>query len=299
MCPISIVPLMFLQFSEPAVNRAAWILISVCCVFPSCGGMDVTSTFRDRAIAIDADARDWAGLSLHTEKNVSFAVCNDSTYIYILLTTSERSLQRQFSGMGVNLWFDANGGSDKTFGIHYPVRTPGERQTPAGDERAGMEGGPGEPPRMMEAVSNDMEILGPGKDDRMIVSLAEAKDIQLKMSSVSGQLVFELRVPLVRDPLHPHGIGVTIADNVGVGLETPKFDLEGMRERMGTGMRPPGGQGGGTAPGEGGGGMPQGGGARGGRGGGRGSPGGPGGGGPGGNTPASVSLWANVKLAGK
>jgi hypothetical protein len=280
------------------MNRAAWILISLCCILPSCGGMEIASTFRDRIIAIDADARDWAGLSLHTEKNVSFAVCNDSTYIYILLTTSERSLQRQFSGMGVNLWFDANGGSDKTFGIHYPVRTPGERQTPAGDERAGMEGGPGEPPLMMEAVSNDMEILGPGKDDRMIVSRAEAKDIQLKMSSASGQLVFELRVPLVRDPLHPHGIGVTIAGNVGVGLETPKFDLEHVREKMGS--ETPGGQGGGMPPGEGGG-MPQGGGMRGGRGGrgGSGGRGGPGGGGPGGNAPTSVSLWANVKLAGK
>ncbi len=87
--------------------------------------MDVNSTFRDRPIVIDADAGEWAGLSLHTEKNVSFAVCNDSSYIYILLTTSDHSLQRQFSGLGINLWFDASGGSEKTFGIHYPLRIAG------------------------------------------------------------------------------------------------------------------------------------------------------------------------------
>ena len=292
--------MLFHQSHEPTVNRAAWILLPMCCVFPSCGDMEVTSTFRDREIVVDADAKEWAGLSLYTEKKISFAVCNDSSYIYLLLTTSDRSLQRQFSGMGVNLWFDASGGSEKTFGIHYPVRMPGSRQRPSGDETPGMEGGQDEPPRMMESTSNDMEILGPGEDDRMIVPLADTKDIQLKMSTASGLLVFELRVPLVRDPLHPHGIGVTIAGNVGVGLETPKFDLSKMRERMGGGMQPPGGQGGGMPPGEGGGGMPQGGmgGGRGGRGG-HGGRGGPGGGEQRGSAPESLNLWAKVKLAGK
>jgi hypothetical protein len=146
---------------------------------------------------------------------------------------------------------------------------------------------------MTEGMSSDMEILGPGEDDRMIVPLAEAKDIQLKMSTASGQLVFELRVPLVRDPLHPHGIGASIANNIGVGLETPKFDPAKVRERMGGGMQPPGGEGGGVPPG---GGM---GGGRGGRGGRGGPRGGGGGGGQGMSAPTSVSLWATVKLAGK
>jgi hypothetical protein len=248
----------------------------------------VTSTYRDREIIIDADAREWAGLSLHTEKNVSFAVCNDSSYLYILLTASDRSLQRQFSGMGINLWFDASGGSEKTFGIHYPFRMPGSRQPPTGNENAGMEGEPEDPSRMAGGVSNEMEILGPGKDDILIVPLAEAKDIQLKMSTASGQWVFELRVPLVRDPLHPHGIGTSIANSVGVGLETPRFASEGMHEKRGGEMQPPDGEGSG---------MPQGGGR--GSGGGHGGPHGPSGGGQRGSTPESVSLWATVKLAGK
>lgn len=248
----------------------------------------MASTYRDREIIIDADASEWAGLFLHTEKNVSFAVCNDSSYLYILLTASDRSLQRQFSGMGTNLWFDASGGSEKAFGIHYPVRMPGSRQPPTGDENAGMEGGPEDPSSMMGGVSNEMEILGPGKDDRMIVPLAEVKDIQLKMSTASGQLVFELRVPLVRDALHPHGIGASIAKNVGVGLETRRFTPEGMRGKGGGEMPLPGGENGGMSQGGGGGG-----------GGGHRGPHGPGGGGQRGSTPESVSLWATVKLAGR
>ena len=233
---------------------------------------------------IDADAREWTGLPVHTKKNLSFAVCNDSSYLYILLTTTDHSLERQLSGPGMNLWFDASGGSEKTFGIHYPFRMPGSQQYMTGNE-AGME----DPPRMMEGGSNEMEILGPGKEDRMIVALAESKDIQLKMSSASGQLVFELRVPIVRDALHPHGIGANIAHNLGLGLETPKFSPERVRETTEGGMPTPGGQDGGN---------PQGGEMGGGRGG-HGGHHGAGGGGQRGITPEAVSLWGTVILAGK
>jgi len=139
--------------------------------------------------------------------------------------------------------------------------------------------------------SNDFEILGPGDDEKEVVSLMQAKDVKLKMSSSSGLLVFELRVPLVRDPLHPHGIGARSANAIGVGVETPKFDLPQMGEHGGRGPR-----GGGSQDGEGpgmggGGGMPPGGMGGGGR-------GGPGGGGPPGGgqkqSTESVSLWAKV-----
>jgi hypothetical protein len=294
------------------VKKAVWISISVLClIVSSCGSIDVSSTFRSRDITIDADAMDWHGLPLYTEKKLSFAVSNDSTYLYLLITTSDRTLQRQLSVSGVNLWFDAKGGSEKSYGIHYPMPSPGafgmQRDRGTGSMRGGRGDGqgqavemqgeePGEPPRMMDVNSSEMEILGPG-NDKEILALAEAKDLQLKMSSASGLLIFELRVPLVRDPLHPHGIGTSLAAALGVGMETPEFDFpkSAMGERGG--MQPPGGQEG--EGGEMGGGMPPGG-----MGGGRGGPGGGGhrGGSPGGGSrpgSESVSLWANVKLAVK
>jgi hypothetical protein len=291
------------------VKRTVWFcafLVSLLIV--SCGSIDVSSAFRTRDIVIDADAKDWSGFSLYTEKNVSFAVCNDSTYLYLLMSTSDRTLQRQLAMTGVNIWFDAKGGKSQSFGIHYPVRTPGTFSMQRGDNRAStqtppgdMRGEPGgDPPKMTEINSSDLEILGPD-DEKEIVSLSQAKDLQLKMSSATGLLVFELRVPLVRDPLHPHGIGTSLAAALGVGMETPKFDFPKMEGPSG-GMQTPSGEGGGMEGGMGGGGgMPPGGM---GGGGGRGGPGG--GGAPGGErggssrpSTASVSLWANVKLAGK
>jgi hypothetical protein len=289
------------------VKRALWFSVFLLFLsLASCGSIDVSSSFRTRDIVIDADANDWSGLSLYTEKNISFAVCNDSTYLYILLSTSDRALQQQLAMTGVNIWFDAKGGKDQVFGLHYPVRTPGNFSTRRGDSRGSMQGPPGdrqsdpggEPPKMMEINSSDVEILGVD-DQKEIVPLTQANDLQLKMSSATGLLVFELRVPLVRDPLHPHGIGTSLAAALGVGMESPKFDFPKM-ESQGTGMQSPGGDGGGMGGGMGGGGgMPPGGM---GGGGGRGGPGGgrpPGGGSGQKPSTESVSLWANVKLAGR
>lgn len=273
------------------MSKSAWMLLSLSVFLPSCGSIDVTSTFRNRDIVIDANAEEWAGLPLRKEKNVSFTVCNDSSYLYLLLTASDRGLERQIAMTGLDLWFDPSGGSDKVFGIRFPVHMPGDRAPGMMDDGGGIDRDPGEP-RIFAVTSNDMEILGPGKDDRMILPLAEAKDLQLKMSMTSGQLVYELRVPLVRDARHPNGIATSLPLKVGVGLETTKVDAEGMRERM-AGMAPPGGERGEMPPGEGG--MPR----SGGMGGGRGGPGGRHEGLQRENTPQSLSVWATVTLAGR
>jgi hypothetical protein len=287
-------------------TASSFFLLTSCLLLSSCGSMDITSTFRNRAITVDGDANDWSGLPLYTGKNISVAVCNDSTDMYILLTTSDRSLQRQLAATGVNIWFDTTSGSDRISGIHYPVHSPGGFGRQQDGNRTGMQGGireqderpgesrgdAGEPPRMMDVNSNDLEVLGPGKDDKEIVSLMEAKDLQIRMSSSSGMLVFELRVPLVRDPLHPHGIGTFSARPIGVGVETPKFDFPQMSEHSGMGPRSGGQDGEGPDMG-GSGGMPPGG-----MGGGRGGPGG--GGHRGGEqrpSTVSVNLWAKVALA--
>ncbi len=281
------------------LSKAAGLLLSLSVLIPACGGIEVTSTYRDRTIVIDGDGSEWAGMPLRTQKNISFAVCNDSTYLYILLSTSDRGVQRQIMAAGLNLWFDATGGSDKTFGIHFPVGMQGGQRPSFRDgDQEQNPGEPAQPPRMAEGAIREMELLGPGKDDKMIVPLVEEKDILLKVSPGQGQLVYELRVPLVRDRLHPRGIGASLAGPVGVGVETPKFDFDAMRANRGSeGMEPGSGRGGEMPPGEGGGGRAGGGyggrGGRGGRGGGR------GGERPGGSAPEALSLWATVKLAGK
>ena len=156
------------------------------------------------------------------------------------------------------------------------------------------------PSRSMHAgMQTDMELLGPGEEDRMIVSMVQEKQIKAQLSDASGGLTYELRVPLQRDDRHPNGIGVIAGKNIGVGVQTVRPDgamrgrPEGGREGGRNGMMPPGGD---DQQGEGS--MPQGGGRRGGPGGGRGHGGGMPGGGRGQESGTSpIDIWMTVVLS--
>ncbi len=249
-------------------------------IFNGCGTTSLTSTFHEKPFAVDGDAKDWVGLPLYVDKSgVNVAVSHDTDYFYLMVSTTDRVRQSQIRRGGFTVWFDPAGGSAKTIGIRYPMGTPGgpppsmdEIMAPPGDRSldpppAGHGG---------DVMKSEMELLGPDGEEGLIVSLLSEKQIQARLSDATGGLTYELRVPLLRDAAHPHGIGVQPNKDLGVALETGT--MEGMMGRTGGGQRgshdggggmmPPGGE---DMQGEGG--MQGGGGGR-GPGGGRGSGGG-------------------------
>ena len=136
-----------------------------------------------------------------------------------------------------------------------------------------------EPPsfrEMSEDMGSEMEILGPGKDERVRMVLAQAKGIEVKTAYSEGRLVYELKAPLARNAELPYAIGSRPGGTIGIGFETPEPDRERIREMMG---QRPGGMGR----------FPPSGGGMGGRGG---MPGR-----PRGAMPKPFELWAKVTLA--
>jgi hypothetical protein len=276
-----------------------------------CGNTQLVSSPQHRPITIDAEAGDWSGLPMYADKGgINLSVTHDAEYLYLLVSTTTQSLQRQILRGGFTVWFDPEGGSDEVFGIRYPLGMgggppPGARgELTATDEVPPMDG-MNEPPRTGRMndrpltgdgpqPGTELEILGPGEDERMMTSLVTEKDIQARISSLTGALTYELRVPLDRDARHPNGIGVSPDRKVGVKLETMQGGPGGMGRPKAGGeeMRPPDGSG----P-SGDGGMPPGGGGRGGPGGGRGPGGGPQGGGRGSLTQIDpIDVHVTVKL---
>lgn len=242
-----------------------------------CGTTQLMSPYRNHPSAIDADAREWSGAPMYADKSgINISTAHDAEYLYVLVTATDQSLQSQILRGGFTIWFDPSGGSDEVIGVRYPIARPGG---PPPRERPAQTGEPSLPDDMMAPStlignpSMDMELLGPGEEDRMMVSLVTEKQVQVKLSNAAGALTYELRMPLRRDVQYPNGIGVTADRKIGIGLETQKGGSEGMdRPRGGRGgMTPPDGSG----PPEGG---PQGGGPRGGGRGGRQGGGPPGGG---------------------
>jgi len=248
--------------------------------------IELSSRWRDFEIMIDGIDDEWGGATIYAAKEkVSLTMLNDSNYMYIRINTRDRQVHAQVLGMGFTIWFDPDGGKDKTFGIHFPL----------GKQSIEMPMGPGgyamnqedRLEKMLAKLKDEIEIFGPGEEDIYRISFSEAEmhGINVRLGYLSGNLIYELKVPLVHDDDHLFAIGINTAGIdtstvIGIGFETPELDREEMKKNMeekGMGM-PPGGQGmppGGMRGGE----MPPGG-----------MRGGP-------EMPERLQLWTIVKLA--
>jgi hypothetical protein len=265
-------------------------IFMMCIFFASSGGcekpIELESKWQNCEITIDGVGDEWGGATIYAAKQkVSLTMLNDSSYMYIRINTRDRQVQAQVLGMGLTLWFDPDGGKDKTFGIHFPLgmeemdmpQMPGGYEVSHDDRFE----------KMFTGLSDELGILGSDEEDICRISFSEAAmhGINVRLGYLNGNLIYELKVPLVHDEDHVFAIGLTTAGidtniTIGIGFETPEIDVEEMKKNMeerGRGM-PPGGSG--MPPG----GMPSGG-----------TP--PGGmrGGP--QMPERLALWTKVKLA--
>jgi hypothetical protein len=291
-------------------KQAVLLLMSFVLIFLSvaCGATELSSTWKDRDIVIDGKSGDWLDALYYFENDdVSVGFFNDSEYLYICLLAEDYSIQRQVVMQGFTLWLDPTGGEEKTFGIKFPLgmmamdedRLPGEMGGERPD-RDRMEGTQRERPdpdmirKAFEKTLDELEILGPGKDERKRILVHEAEGLEISVRNETGLLTYELRVPLESLGGNSYAIGTTAGALIGVGLEVPKPDMGEMRHMMkgggGGGMPPGGGRPGDMPPGG-----EQPGGRGGGMGGGRGGMGMRGGGRP--QMPDGLKIWAKLQLA--
>lgn len=93
--------------------------------------------------------------------------------------------------------------------------------------------------KMFAELQKKMEILGPGKEEslRMSVIFAETQGINVKVGNSTGYLVYELKVPLTQNKQHPYAIGTDTSKSINIGFETPELDREMMGGRGGRGGR--------------------------------------------------------------
>ncbi|NIM59605.1 MAG: hypothetical protein GTO16_11790 [Candidatus Aminicenantes bacterium] len=217
------------------------------------GIFELNSGWRDREITVDGKNTDWLGAMMFFEEdNVSVGLLNDKNFFYICMIAEDEFIRTQVMRQGFTLWFDPDGSKEKTFGIKYPVGMQAS-DLPGGmrrDEQS-IERPRQAPRRQM----NELEILGPGKDEVKKMRVEEAKGIEINIEFSSGMLVYELKVPLIQSEQHPYAIGAEAGSSIGIGLETAKIERPDMTREM-SGGRVGGGPTGGMRGGAGGRGMP-------------------------------------------
>lgn len=284
----------------PFLATVAVLLFSA--VFIGCVMKELHSAWHDRPVAGGAEDEwlEW-NRALHwlPGEEVTIGLLNDDRMLYLRLSTRNKAIQRQVMTVGLTVWLDETGGRNEAYGIRFPLpnrgKEPGAERPPAlegdGEGRMDPSGGPD---RFRDVSRGDMEITRPGRNEYSVI-LADNSDpngIRCRIRDVQGSLVYELRVPLIRDEASPLGIAARKPKIVGIGLLTgedsgpsPRWGVEG------------GGRGGGRGPG--GAGPGGSGGEPGGRGGGTGPPQGPPGGmgGGGREKTKSIDLWLKIHLA--
>jgi hypothetical protein len=251
--------------------------------------IELTSRWCDQEIDFDGPDEQWGPATIYAQKQkVSLTVFNDDECVYMRLYTRDRGVQGPVLMSGFTVWFNPDGGKSKAVGIHFPLGMHGKGAPALSRDRHGAQA-----MEYMTEEMNEMEILGPDEEPvrRMFLAEAASLGIDAGMDLVKGNLIYELKFPLVKNDEHPYAVGIepeeiTVSKMIGIGFETQKINRDEMRKNMGEEGPPGGGMPPGGAPPEGGS-MPPGGGER---------PAG-GGGMPSGSMPEGISLWAKITLA--
>jgi len=112
------------------------------------------------------------------------------------------------------------------FGIKFPVGLPpGERKVPLTESSDGPE-----PGNLPTVSMTDMEILRE-KEPPQELPVAQAEGIEVKAVPTSGQIVYELKIPLAPTKEHPLAVGTEPGRTIGVGFESPRPELGQMPRR--------------------------------------------------------------------
>jgi hypothetical protein len=218
-------------------------------------GLNLESGWRDQEITIDGKNSEWIGAMWYLEdENISVGFRNDDKFFYMCMIAEDPIIRSQVMGQGFTVWFDPEGGDKKTFGIKFPIGmqamgVQGRMDPRRATEREQSEPDPERMERALGGLLKELEILGPGKDDRTRLKVEETKGINIVLELSGGMIVYELKIPLKHDEQNPYAVGAQAGDLIGIGLEIPKLDMSTVRKKMGgTGM-PGGGRMGGRAGG--------------------------------------------------
>ncbi|MFQ5822882.1 MAG: hypothetical protein ACE5JB_02380 [bacterium] len=203
--------------------------------------LKLNSNWRQQEITVDGEQTEWQDTMTFIEKkNVSIGVANDTEFVYVCMTSTDHQLLRQIMATGFTLWFDPEGGKEKTFGIRFPIGMIEsglmmmQRWSRDRDQETNLES----MREKFEQSLTKIEVIWPEKNERLRFNNASTLpgiEAKVKLSDAADLLVYEIKVPLVQTEQHRFAIGTEAGKQLGIGFETAELNREELRERMGRG----------------------------------------------------------------
>jgi hypothetical protein len=206
-----------------------------------CSAIEVTSQARQTEIEIDGKDNEWLNKITYYEKEkIGVGIQNDGENFYVCIKTIDRATKMKMMMMGMTVWFDNKGGSDKTFGIRFPIGTAtgmnfrdpmNSSETEMGmssgnSSRRGF--GLSEPnisalQKEVDQMLGEIEVIGPGRlEINRVRTINSQKTYGIKTSihDTLGAMTYELLIPLKTKEQFFYSIETEAGKEIGVGFET-------------------------------------------------------------------------------
>jgi hypothetical protein len=233
------------------------------------GAKEAVSDWNNNQVTIDGNAIEWGkSLQYLKDDNVAIGFKNDNKFLYVCLTTSDRSRIMPILGGGLIVWFKPVDGG-KTFGVKYPMpvdrgefQRPGQGEFEQGNAGFDKEDRSEMMNRMLDR-QNDMQIVDEDNHPLNLYPINNTHGIKAKLGYHSDQFVYELAVPLSGDNGYPYEVALGKNNKVNIEFETQEMQRRNFNrqrngdESQGDNGGSEGGEGG-TGPGDEGGGMGEG-----------------------------------------
>jgi hypothetical protein len=188
----------------------------------------IKSAWTGSEIACDNDTIQWNGAMQATaDPQFSIGIRNDARFLYLRMVSWKRVVNKQILHFGSTTWFTSPSKKGKRFGLHFPL---GMRNNAAlSHAELEAEGSAEDRKARIEESLQELEMLGPGKDDSLPVKtkVAESFGIVVRMFPTEENLVYEIKIPLHRDSATTYAVDIGKDSVMSVTFESDDSDQSG------------------------------------------------------------------------
>lgn len=163
--------------------------------------------------SVDGSLSEWGNrLTKLDDDPVSMGAVSTDSLLYVAVLIRDADLVQTIAKRGLVVWVDPTGGTNRTYGVQYPL---GLRRQRAG--RTGRRAAPSD----IGAVSlKELEVLR-GDTLRTRIPARFSSGLRGNVTLDSGVLIGELALPVGPDASSEHGLSTALGPTVGIGLHTP------------------------------------------------------------------------------
>jgi len=204
-------------------------LLGVLFLLGSCGG---PSTLQSGAPSTpptsDGALGEWGGNLTYVDgEPVSMNVMRTDSLLYVALSTQDRKLIRSVAQNGLIVWVDPTGGTQRTYGIQYPLGLRAQRAGRRSPQESGASGSSRPTATFDQLALKELDVIRQNST-RIRIPAKFSSGLRAQATIDRGALVYELAIPVnaasgtTTD--RRHGLRSPLGSTIGVGLQTPDPD---------------------------------------------------------------------------